>query len=168
MGATGASPAWSIWGAGSLRSRRFRNDSSNLQLVRPASPRSACSIIPLAYTPTIHCITIILQCTVHKADDSTLRDNILHCAITYYIARYTKRVTLHCKPYSLHCITYNARFALCNALYHFTTYRLYIVSHVTRRNDWEFPTMIQVDTSVLYNDSRDLHVSVKGSSVSSC
>ena len=28
--------------------------------------------------------------------------------------------------------------------------------------------MIQVDTSVLCNDSRDLHVSVKGSSVSSC
>ena len=28
--------------------------------------------------------------------------------------------------------------------------------------------MIQVDTSVLYNDSRGLHVSVKGSSVSSC
>ena len=98
----------------------------------------------------------------------TLRDNILHCAITYYIARYTKRVALHCKPYSLHCSTHKARFALCNALYHFTTYRLCIVSHVTRRNNWEFPTIVQVDTSVLYNDLRDLHVSVKGSSVSSC
>lgn len=108
-------------------------------------------MISPAYTPTIHCITIILQCTVHNADDNTLRDNILHC-----------------KPCSLHCSTHKARVALCNALYHFTTYRLYIVSHVTRRNDWEFPTMIQVDTSVLYNDSRDLHVSVKGSSVSSC
>lgn len=76
MEATGASLAWSIWGAGPLRSRRFSNHSNYLQLVRPAlldATRSACSIITLAYTPTIQYTLYILHCTIHKARRVTLQ-----------------------------------------------------------------------------------------------